>query len=556
VNSDGSIQRGEKKTRLLAYDIALLARAYDIRLACASEIALPVPSEGVRILRSRIKKRTTYTMPNTVATLASTVEGAKKSFWKIDITEVESTSSNGASADGSEFSRSLEVEFEMFEESVREMASYRDTDSVRQFIVVAATELHSMISYLIPGEAEHQTHVNLQQVTEMSHPIYFQHVRDIVNNLRAVNNLPAAKYSRTEFIGSMPVNLCRSNLPQLHQNDYFVTEKSDGERYVLVVIADEKGSPLALLMNRKCELFKIPDGSVIGTALRVGTLLDGELVYNLSMRHQLFLVFDALADMGEPFVRRPFRDRIARVEGPIMQRLAAVYHHQQPQLMLVRKVFVPKVAIGELLNKLSMDETGSRQYMDGPRRHHRTDGIILQPDAPYVMSTDYALLKWKWEELRTVDLRVELNTNTYGNTSQGMMLTCVGPQGEPIECSRRTLFETFDMLRLLGDIRDSGSSGPSTNAATARIVEVTYNPQVGKWRYLHIRPDKAQANAIFIVMSVLMEQAEGISLEELEYTLLATSSGDLDYNEQLQRLSQQLLQARRENAARAAAERR
>jgi hypothetical protein len=172
------------------------------------------------------------------------------------------------------------------------------------------------------------------------------------------------------------------------------------------------------------------------------------------------------------------------------------------------------------------------------------------------MSTDYALLKWKWEELRTVDLRVELNTNTYGNTSQGMMLTCVGPQGEPIECSRRTLFETFDMLRLLGDIRDSGSSGPSTNAATPRIVEVTYNPQVGKWRYLHIRPDKAQANAIFIVMSVLMEQAEGISLEELEYTLLATSSGDLDYNEQVQRLSQQLLQARRENAARAAAERR
>lgn len=49
---------------------------------------------------------------------------------------------------------------------------------------------------------------------------------------------------------------------------------------------------------------------------------------------------------------------------------------------------------------------GSRIYMESDKRHHKSDGLIFQPDAPYVFGTDVNLVKWKWPELASVDLQV------------------------------------------------------------------------------------------------------------------------------------------------------
>lgn len=42
---------------------------------------------------------------------------------------------------------------------------------------------------------------------------------------------------------------------------------------------------------------------------------------------------------------------------------------------------------------------GNRIYKESDRRHHKSDGLIFQPDAPYVFGTDVDLVKWKWPEL-------------------------------------------------------------------------------------------------------------------------------------------------------------
>jgi hypothetical protein len=39
----------------------------------------------------------------------------------------------------------------------------------------------------------------------------------------------------------MPVNMNRKSLLSIQQNPYFITEKSDGTRYLLYVIKDERG---------------------------------------------------------------------------------------------------------------------------------------------------------------------------------------------------------------------------------------------------------------------------------------------------------------------------
>ena len=123
--------------------------------------------------------------------------------------------------------------------------------------------------------------------------------------------------------------------------------------------------------------------------------------------------------------------------GDVMNRCAkylskpAVSSSGQPVRVtkLIRKNFVEKHQLqSDLLSKISLVE-GERVYFDSDRRHHKSDGIIFQPDSPYTFSIDSDLLKWKWSEVRSVDLQVVL-TPTPGmqSGSKGKMsvvLCCV-----------------------------------------------------------------------------------------------------------------------------------
>ena len=87
----------------------------------------------------------------------------------------------------------------------------------------------------------------------------------------------------------------------------------------------------------------------------------------------------------------------------------------------------------------------------------------------------------------------------------------------------------------------------------APIVEVAYDIQVGMWAYLHLRKDKDKPNFIDSVMGVFMEQAESISIEELEYTLSAASHGlENDFEPQIQKMKTKLLDWQRGEVARKA----
>ncbi len=57
-----------------------------------------------------------------------------------------------------------------------------------------------------------------------------------------------------------------------------------------------------------------------------------------------------------------------------------------------------------------------------------------------------------------------------------------------------------------------------------------FDPDMGHWRYSRLRPDKDYPNLINNVINVLMEQAEDISVQELELLLLEENPAALtDY---------------------------
>lgn len=82
--------------------------------------------------------------------------------------------------------------------------------------------------------------------------------------------------------------------------EYFVTEKTDGVRQLMLVVGSGKGIRTVFVdravdkdNNGKSHGLQVRDcpGQVL---LPSGSVLDGELVFNLHLRKHVFMVFDAL----------------------------------------------------------------------------------------------------------------------------------------------------------------------------------------------------------------------------------------------------------------------
>jgi hypothetical protein len=172
-----------------------------------------------------------------------------------------------------------------------------------------------------------------------------------------------------------------------------------------------------------------------------------------------------------------------------------------------------------------------------------TDGIIFQPDRPYIFGRSYELFKWKWSTMRSIDLGVaivlgvqslkEIGTRndqriasvTNDITPSNVHLWCTTKDEEYIDCTKRgdanVALGRFDTFRLLSEYDDRRRY---VDAARPIIAEVCYDAQVGMWSYIQVREDKTAPNSLDAVMGVFTEQAEGLSLQELEFIFLENES--------------------------------
>jgi hypothetical protein len=118
---------------------------------------------------------------------------------------------------------------------------------------------------------------------------------------------------KLDFIGSMPLNLNRKSLGTIQHENYFIAEKTDGIRYLLYVVdwnatdyfdtsepngseqhfkrirnSEREPKPTAILLDRSKKMYYLHHTETIGSALGLGTVLDGEYVYNMSIQRQVF----------------------------------------------------------------------------------------------------------------------------------------------------------------------------------------------------------------------------------------------------------------------------
>jgi mRNA-capping enzyme len=209
----------------------------------------------------------------------------------------------------------------------------------------------------------------------------------------------------------MPVNFSRCNIEEIQRSEsgYFLSEKTDGVRYLMVFT----GSSIVLL-DRRMEA-KQPvvapstkNGNTEAMShilphIQPGTVLDGEVVIHRKLRRPIFIVFDVLCSGQISLVHLPFAERLKVLKSASFRKKESQFNvfdanflkNPEISLPLIQKNFVRRIELDNLLSYVT-EEKGLRQYRNGESYNHLTDGIIFQPNSPYVMGTDHRLLKWKY----------------------------------------------------------------------------------------------------------------------------------------------------------------
>lgn len=561
----------ESKMKLQTMDVAIPSAHYDLRMTLSTEeklddnLAAPPP----RYQSKRLKRRRSYNRRD-------------KSFaWQLDVTEV-TTSAAGTSSDEQDSTApnpinsdviGYEIEVELLEASTLKLINLDDTQA-QQFSKQLAEQLWWMMRQINPlsdvldvdsylREHTQQDAVKLALAQCFSLKKFLQEgKKEWVPAISTSGSAPLVVAPKTmNFIGSMPVNFQRHNIEDIQrsENSYYLSEKTDGVRYLMIFT----GSTVVLLdrSHKGAQPKPVDSGSAdpmqaIAALVQPGTVLDGEVVMHRELRRPIFIVFDVLCCGTTPILHLPFEERLRYLnqglfvitnnggnngKGFLYATSAAMLSDKCIALPLVKKNFVRRTELDELLSHVQ-EERGVRIYKNGECHNHSTDGIIFQPNRPYVISTDIHLLKWKYLDTVTIDVELlpqqqqrRYASNNDESSEDVLRVGVLGDDGTIVEMTRFVKLPRCERLRLEADRADSG----------ANIAEVGFDPDTGDWFYQTMRPDKKTSNHISTVLGTLLELAESLGTNELRYRMSVKGGQRDTYRKDIRSMQKQLLDFQR-----------
>eukprot|EP01138_Halocafeteria_seosinensis_P006611 gb/GECG01006759.1/.p1 GENE.gb/GECG01006759.1/~~gb/GECG01006759.1/.p1 ORF type:complete len:465 (+),score=62.68 gb/GECG01006759.1/:1-1395(+) len=345
--------------------------------------------------------------------------------------------------------------------------------------------------------------------------------------------------------GPLAITLSRDSIQKcLLQQEYWVCEKSDGERRILLILHTPPKNVVCqrgvYLIDRGFGIQRLADSEVYPDRCceNGNTLLDGELLIkdkqakSLELREALklandkfypeFLMFDAITYDGAAVGNLSLKERLDRI-AQIRGKMKACAQEQRLPMRILGKYMLPleKVEIiFDSIEKLDVEQgertlSGGvlerRQYKD-QSRWNDNDGIVFTPGrASYTdlivnatAKDKTPLLKWKWKEHNTVDflvlqedikredLAIPLSVGSGGGHTTTVSMAKIDKQ------TRTKLDKTFKELQ-------RGSL----------IVECSYNPQQSTWEMVRIRDRRNTPNFVKVAFHTLEVLVEDVTAEEI-----------------------------------------
>lgn len=191
------------------------------------------------------------------------------------------------------------------------------------------------------------------------------------------------------FPGSQPVSIEKKDFEKLRKYTYYVSNKTNGTRFILYFIKDKHNKNQSILMNRAMQFFSVKINAF--PDVYNGTIFDGELYeHNGSWR---FIVHDSVVICGTKIQKLRFSERLGEIQCCVNGILGESSDLQ---------VEVKRFYLFSDFKNFIKDEYSSSNY------NH--DGIIFTPETlPVISGTQYSMFKWKPRELHTFDFLCKEN---------------------------------------------------------------------------------------------------------------------------------------------------
>lgn len=282
--------------------------------------------------------------------------------------------------------------------------------------------------------------------------------------LHTLQKLSGSKDAR-RFPGSNPCSLERADYPKLRAQPYFLTEKTDGTRF-LMLCCRHADKNVCALVDRAMAVWLLPL-QALPTAMFQGSVIDCELAFNKVDQQWQLLAFDAYVVSGVPVFYMPFSHRMAAAK-----RALTVYSACPGDPVPLRlKQFVPASMFDAFV-----------QHEASMRLQFEVDGMVLQPE----MS----------------DAKMGRHTELFKLKTRHTLDFLVG-----VDCKSLHVFDPSRKTHVaIGELRTAGEPNSIVECLLA---------QDNVWDIVGVRADKTTANDMLTYQKTLLNMREGITVVEL-----------------------------------------
>lgn len=334
--------------------------------------------------------------------------------------------------------------------------------------------------------------------------------------------------SSLAFPGAQPVSFSSRHLTELQKQDYYVCEKTDGIRCLMYFARGDPDSGMPeihYLIDRKNDYrfvpglhFPMPDDDTF-QSFHVDTLVDGELVKDTyeDGTHQLkYLVFDCLVLDGTSLMHRTLDKRLAYFKEKVLKPYNYMYEKFPSEKE--HRAF----AVEDKSTQFSYGiEMMFREIIPKVKKIHGNDGLIFTcRSTPYKMGTDDHILKWKPPQENSIDFRLRLDFPILEPDSEDEADGVVEPYPDYDAMPIFHLFvgQNRGEYNYFGTMYLEESEWEDLKALQQplddAIVEC-FRDENGRWRFLRLRDDKADANHISTVEKVLESIEDRVDEDDL-----------------------------------------
>ncbi|ODV63775.1 mRNA guanylyltransferase [Ascoidea rubescens DSM 1968] len=322
--------------------------------------------------------------------------------------------------------------------------------------------------------------------------------------------------SNTSFPGSQPISFERKHIAErLLQHDYFLCEKSDGLRCLMLLLYEpslhEEG---CFFITRTNEYYRVlfpqlhfPLEPNDPNTFHNGTIIDGELVLD-NDKNLKYLIFDCLAINGVNLCLKPFNKRLGRIQENIIKPFN--------KFKIIESKLVSTYPFHISLKNFFLGDQISITFDLMKKLNHKSDGLIFTCcNSPYIQNTDKTLLKWKPAEENSIDFKIQLDFNKYIDPD---ITDPNDPNHEYIDYDSKPsinlliCYEKFGTLSITDEEWESLKS--LNEPLNGRIVEARKNKN-DTWTMLRFRDDKVNGNHVSVVTKILGSINDGVSKQEL-----------------------------------------